>query len=218
MQSNEVKYKGKQTCLDKYGVENPMQSNEVKEKGKQTCIEKYGVEHPMLSVEVKDKIKQTCLDKYGVEYSLQSVGVREKGKQTCIEKYGVEHPMQVADIFDKAVKNSYKHKIFTFPCGETRYVQGYEPFALQVLVENGYIAEDIVTERTSVPEIWYYNGNECRYYPDIYIPSEKRIIEVKSIWTYKKDKEKNGLKAQTCKTQGYVFEFWIFDDKGNKLK
>ncbi len=37
------KNKSKQTCLEKYGVENPFQSQEVKDKCKQTCLEKYGV-------------------------------------------------------------------------------------------------------------------------------------------------------------------------------
>ncbi len=196
-----------------------MQCTKVKEKIKQTCLDKYGVECSLQSEEVRNKSKQTCLIKYGVECSFQSDEVKEKHKQTCLNKYGVEHPMHLAEIFDKSVKNSYKQKIFTFPCGETRYVQGYEPFALQILIENKYIAEDIITERADLPEIWYdYNGKKSRYYPDLYIPSENRIIEVKSIWTYNKDKEKNELKALTCKTQGYVFEFWIFDDKGNMLE
>ena len=38
--------KKKQTCLNKYGVENPFQNNQIKEKIKQTNIIKYGVEHP----------------------------------------------------------------------------------------------------------------------------------------------------------------------------
>ena len=37
------KCKCKQTCLFKYGKENPSQVNQIKEKVKQTCLSKYGV-------------------------------------------------------------------------------------------------------------------------------------------------------------------------------
>ena len=37
--------KTKNTCLEKYGVDNPMKLNIVKEKSKQTCLEKYGVDN-----------------------------------------------------------------------------------------------------------------------------------------------------------------------------
>ena len=62
----------KQTCLERYGVENVAQLNKVKEKIKQTCLEKYGVENAAQSNKVKEKIKQTCLEKYGVNYYVQS--------------------------------------------------------------------------------------------------------------------------------------------------
>ena len=47
--------KRKDTCIERYGVENPFQSEEVKQKSKDTCIERYGVEHPCQSPEVKQK-------------------------------------------------------------------------------------------------------------------------------------------------------------------
>lgn len=34
------------------------------------------------------------------------------------------------------------------------------------------------------------------YYPDIFIPKENKIIEVKSIWTYNVNLEKNILKQK----------------------
>jgi hypothetical protein len=35
------------------------------------------------------------------------------------------------------------------------------------------------------PSIWYYfGGKRRRYYPDVFLPSSARIIEVKSQWTY----------------------------------
>jgi len=73
-------------------------SKEVKEKKKETCIEKYGVENPSQSEEIKEKIKETCLEKYGTENPSQNEGVKEKIKQTMLEKYGVEHPSQTQEF------------------------------------------------------------------------------------------------------------------------
>ena len=215
LQAHEVQEKRKQTCLDKYGVEFSLQAHEVQEKRKQTCVDKYGVENPSQTIEVKEKIKQTCLDKYGVENPLQVEDIKNKFKQTCLDKYGVENPSQVPDFEKKKIETGYSSKVFMFPSGEKRKIQGYEPFALKLLVEQGYTENDIVTDRTQVPQIWYeYNEKHCCYFPDIYIQKENRIIEVKSPWTYNKQKEKNIKKGDACKKQGYFFELWVFDYKG----
>jgi hypothetical protein len=55
------------------------------------------------------------------------------------------------------------------------------------------------------------------YFPDIYIPKQNLIIEVKSTYTYSKEYDKNIAKANATKNTGYNFEFWIYDGKGNKV-
>jgi hypothetical protein len=136
-------------------------------------------------------------------------------KNNCLIKYGVEYPMQNAEINEKSSKNSYKLKEFTFPCGNTIQVQGYEPFLLDILVKDGYTFDDIITSRLQVPEIWYNkNDKKCRYYCDVYIPKTNTIYEVKSTWTYQKDIDKNKLKKQACIDNGYNFQLYVFDSKG----
>jgi hypothetical protein len=123
--------------------------------------------------------------------------------------------MQNAEFAEKASKNAYNPKEFKFPCGNTIQVQGYEPFLLKNLVEEGYIYEDIITKRTDVPEIWYeQNNKQHRYYCDIYIPKINTIYEVKSTWTYEKDIEDIPLKKQACIDAGYLFEILVYDSKG----
>jgi hypothetical protein len=39
---------------------------------------------------------------------------------------------------------------------------------------------------------------------------------VKSTWTYKCKTDSVKEKAEACKSQGYKYEIWIFDRKGNK--
>ena len=46
---------------------------------------------------------------------------------------------------------------------------------------------------------------------------ENKIIEVKSIWTYNVNLEKNILKQKASINNGYNFEFWIFNNKGQKI-
>ena len=67
----------KKTCLEKYGVDNPMKSNHIRDKLKETCMEKYGVDHFSKTQEYKDKYKSTCMEKYGVDNASKSKSIRK---------------------------------------------------------------------------------------------------------------------------------------------
>jgi len=95
------KEKTKQTCLEKYGVENPAQSKEIQNKIKKTNFEKYGVECYLETGDFKKKCVQTNLEKYNVEYSLQSPEIKKKIKKTNLKKYGTEYPAQSKEIQNK---------------------------------------------------------------------------------------------------------------------
>jgi len=220
LQSFEIKEKIKQTNLIKYGVENPSQNLQVKEKIKKTMFINHGVEHALQSNEIKQKMNNTMLKIYGVENPSQSKELHEKKKQTCLTNYGVEYPAQNAEISEKTMKNGLKFKEFKFPNGTIIKVQGYEPIALQILLNIGYKQEDIITSKNEVPEVWYLdeNNKKHRYFCDIYIKTIDKIIEVKSTWTYNFEKEINLLKANACLELGYDFEFWIINrDKSYKI-
>jgi hypothetical protein len=239
-QSQEIKDKMKETCIEKYGVENPMLCDEIKEKIIQTNLEKYNVEHYTQTQEFKDKFRQTCLDKYNVEHISQTDEFKEKVKQTFIQKYGVdnpnkipeirekirqtnlkrynvEYPSQNLEIQEKTQKNAKKYKEYKMPSGDIRKVQGYEPFALDELVRT-YEELDIITDRKEIPRIGYKVDNKQKYYfPDIYIKSINKIIEVKSTWTYNCKADNNDEKAKATKLKGYNYEVWIYDGKGVKI-
>lgn len=89
--------KNKQTCLERYGVDNAMKNKKVQEKSKQTCLEKYGAEYYITSEialenkrEYICKSQQTCLEKYGVINPMQLDENKEKVNKTCLERYGVK--------------------------------------------------------------------------------------------------------------------------------
>jgi len=217
MQLEEIKEKTKQTNLERYGVIYPMQLEEIKEKTKQTNLERYGVIHPMQLEEIKEKTKQTNLERYGVINPMQLEEIKEKTKQTNLERYGVPYATQNPDIQSKIKKSLYSRKEYIFPKGKKIICQGYEPFCLDDLIKEGYDESHIITD--NVPIISYeYEGDQKKYFPDIFIPIKNQIIEVKSIYTFEKNKDKNLLKAKACKQSGYNFEFRIYDRKGKIIE
>jgi 5'(3')-deoxyribonucleotidase len=117
--------------------------------------------------------------------------------------------------------NSYKLKEYILPSGNTIKCQGYEPFALDELIQNENIFEnDIVTGTKNVPTIWYndLNGKKHRHYVDIFIPSQNKCIEVKSTWTAHKNIDCIFLKQNAAKKLGYDYEIWIYNAKGEKIE
>ena len=169
--------------------------------------------------EIKEKIKKTCLAKYGVENAMQSKEFKDKTKATLLKRYGVEHPSQSPEIQSKSQKTGYTYKDYTTPSGSIRKVQGYEPFALDILFKTDHQEEsNVVTDRMDVPRIIYKyeDGTEHYYFPDIFLKSEKKIIEVKSTWTYSLHLDMNQRKYKATQSAGYTMEFWVFTDKGER--
>lgn len=216
-QLDEIKEKTKQTNLEKYGVSCVLQTDEVRDKVKQTCLEKYGVSNPLNSDTSKEKCKNTVLQKYGIVNYMDTNEFREKRKNTMLEKYGVEHALQNPELFDKQQKTSYSLKEYIMPSGKIIKIQGFEHYALNILL-NMYAEEEIKVGRKGVPRIQYFIGDKVHYYyPDMYIPKENKIIEVKSEWTYNKQLERNHIKCNACKLNGYTFQWYIFDKFGKQI-
>ena len=119
--------------------------------------------------------------------------------------------------YDKQEKNSKSFKQFTFPSGEIRNIQGYENIALDELVKK-FKEHDIITKRTEMPKIIYeLKGKKHRYYPDIWIKSINKIIEVKSCYTYKKELIKNINKSLATRKSHFDFECWIYTPESKNI-
>ena len=101
--------KTEDTCMKKYGVNNPMQCKEIQDKAKDTNLKRYGAESPFGSKEIQDKAKDTNLGRYGVENPMQCKEIQDKAKDTNLERYGAENPMQCKEIKDK-IKATLKEK------------------------------------------------------------------------------------------------------------
>jgi len=212
------KQKIKDTNIERYGTEKPQMLEEFQIKTRQSNLEKYGVEKPQQLKLLKNKTRDTNLEKYGVEHHSKLQETQDKKVKTNIEKYGVTNVSQNAEIYDKIVKRLYRTKDYTLPSGKISKVQGYEPFAITYLLEK-YNESEISIDTQDKPRIKYFDeiGEQHYYFPDIYIPKENLIIEVKSKWTFSNEQKRHFEKRQACLDAGYNFKFMIFDKDGNLL-
>ena len=192
---------------EKYGVDHVSQSPLIIKKKKETLMKNYGVESPMHSEIIRNHHKNVMFGKYGVSNLFSNP---EFVKKKFEEKYGVSNPMHVPEFLEKQQESSFKRKEYIWKTGEISLVQGYEPIVLKELEEKGYKFDEILTSPKDMPEIFYqFKGSKHRYYPDIFIPKENIVIEVKSNYTLKKEWDKNQAKFEATKSQGYDFKLEV---------
>ena len=220
-QSESSKQKKIETNRIKYGTDYCIQNQTILDKIQNTNMERYGGVSSMCSDVTKAKSIATNIEKYGSNWYMQSADFRKKSRDTMMEKYGVEHIMQYTPSFEK---NMYKKKAYMFPSGRIEKIQGYEGFAINDLLNSGYIESDLIISNIDIEKrtgkIWYHNNEDNKihkYYPDIYIVSENKIIEVKSEYTFNTHKKMNIQKQQASKLLGIEFEFWIYNAEGEKI-
>ena len=152
--AQEIKDKKKDTNLKRYGCENVLQNKEIQDKVKDTLKEKYGenVTNPGQAQDVKDKIRATWQKNYGEDITcpFQVESVKEKSKQTLLKNYGVEHASQNRELLNKALDSfQFNHT------GPSSRAQRYINYIL-----NGTL-----------------NKHICSSLADIYMEKENIIIE-----------------------------------------
>ena len=97
--------KAEKTSLNRYGVK----YYRNKEKFEQTCLNKYGYENPSQVVVFKDKRKETMLERHGVEYYVLNKDFKDKSEETSMKNYGVPHPQMSKEM--KKVREEYYIKM-----------------------------------------------------------------------------------------------------------
>ncbi len=222
----------KKNNLEKYGVESTNSLQSVKDLKKSNYKEKTGFDHQLKIPEVAARVSaantanaperlakaaKTNLEKYGCINPSSNTEVKQKRSDTMIERFGVENASQNAVVHEKQFKKRCVK--YTMPSGNIITVQGYEPQALDELLKI-FNEERIVVGKGNMPEFWYNEDGKRRYFPDIYIPSENLIIEVKSNWTYSGKEEwyvTNKLKMQSCIDAGYKYLLMLYNNTGKQL-
>lgn len=164
--------KCKETCLEKYGVDNIAKSELCKEKYKQTCLEKYGVDNSFKVKDIISKIRtkkeKTCLEKYGVKNVSQ---VKEIQEQICkhriennLKKYGVKFVKQLDWVKEKEIETKRRNHTFNTSKTET---ESYK------LLKEKY---------TNVE--YQYRSELYPFACDFYIPELDLYIECNYHWTH----------------------------------
>jgi hypothetical protein len=146
--------------------------------------------------------------------------IQSKKIQNSLEKYGVEYPMHVPEIAERSSKSAYSFYDYIFPSGRIDRIQGTEKYTIDHLLSIGIHEDDIITKRTEVPEVWWFDaeGKKHRYYVDTYIKSQQLCIESKATYTAEQKGKDIFIKQYAVKQAGYRCEIWIYDRKGNKVE
>ena len=211
------------------------------EKTKETFRKKYGVEWATQAADYKNKAKQTKKERYGNEYyngndktsaawqRKSDVDIRnivEKRRATCLDRFGVENALMKTDAKTNSARSNSIGREFTLPSGRIIGIRGYEDTAISKLLEQ-YSEEDLVFDdrktQYTLPIFKYVNVNvhTSIYFPDIHIPKENKIVEVKGRWwwdrngaeKYKSRLYNNLRKKDAVLAAGYIYEVWLFESK-----
>jgi len=183
------KIKTKTSCLDKYGVDNPMKDEKIKNKLKCSILEKYGVENVFQNEEIKNKIKETnlikynsiyynnidktkntCIEKYGVDSPMKTEKVKNSIRNTCLEKYGVESYMQTSD-FKNATIDYYS--INNKEIKEKTKITNLEKYGVENVFQNEDIKNKIKETNLIKYGVEYTAQNE-----DIFLKTQKSRFKI----------------------------------------
>ena len=145
---------------------------------------------PVRSKEYKDRREATWLERYGVKCLSHLPGVRDKQRASMPKAKEVK-------LGNRVVR-----------------VQGYEPQALAMLLTKYTPSQIYVESEGKVPSIRYTrkSGKTRIHYPDMYIPKENRLIEVKSTyWLYGTQDRwyLSCAKARAAKEQGFLYNLML---------
>lgn len=103
-EKSSISSKIQNTLLERTGYSHVLQNPKSKTLFKETCLNRFGVENPNQCREVRSKIEQTNLQKRGYKQVFQDPAVKEKIKETLLEKYGVENAYTIS--FQKGTHKS----------------------------------------------------------------------------------------------------------------
>lgn len=229
--------KRKQTCLEKYGVDNVSKNSIVSKKivssnkkarlADPTIIKRqietrkllYGDNEELLLA----KRKKTNMKVRGVAFPTQDASVRKKCKKTWLKKLGVDNPSKSHKVQNK-IKTSWKRTKDANIAGHVfANLQGYEPLALEYLVYKYKVpASKIKTNFSGIP--YTYENKNHIYFPDfkINIDGARFYVEVKSVYTAGLSNTPSNpiadfsilkTKADAVINSGHIYILMILDDK-----
>lgn len=169
--------KTKQTCLLKYGVDNPQKAEAVKEKTKNTNLKRYSVENVFAAPAVKEKIKNTNIARYGVSHISKSKIFTERVNNTKLVRYGRTDVGQFGTCeHEEAMLAKYGARHYN---GNTRYqyngtvFDSFPELAVYIYAIDHSIA--IIREPCALE--YTFEDKKRRYFPDF--EYDGKLLEIK---------------------------------------
>lgn len=221
----------------------PEQIQAQVKKSKEAFRKKYGVEWVTQSTEYKAKSKTTKLDRYGNEYfngnaktsqawqaksDAERLEIVNKRRATCLARHGVENALMKPSARVNSAKSNSSGREYKLPSGRIIGVRGYEDAAIDILLkiysEDALMFDDRMSQyRLPIFDYVTVNQHTAKYYPDIYIPEENKLIEIKSPWwwdgkgspKYSSRLQNNLRKKDAVLAAGFEYDVWLFTDKHN---
>lgn len=193
----------KQTCLERYGVENPFQDVEHI---KQSYVEAFGDDHPMHNEAIVNKFKEHHDAKSAIQ----------KGRQTYLERTGFDNPGKNPDVIKKGI--------------ETKIAKGYYNSPGTSNIERRL---EKILNRNFETVIWHYRdpryarSTGYQFETDFYIKELDLFIELNAADFHhncpfdplNEDhiKLSNTLKCSTKKWNQKKYETWCIRDREKQL-
>lgn len=98
-------------------------------------------------------------------------------------------------------------------------VQGFEPFALDYVLQVKKVKPNKIYVGIQVPIIEYRKANQqqATHYPDFFIPEQNRLVEVKSVWTFLKGFSDLKCKREASVEAGFRYTVLLMSSNGERL-
>ena len=167
LQSEEIKKKIKQSCMNTYGVENPSQNEKIKEKKKNTSLKRFGYE----------SFKQTHIKNYDIWIN------DDKFKQYVIDKYNKSKTFltlkDICNFFNVKISTA-KKQIEKFNLLNYFYIQKSN---LEIEFEKLLINNNIIFDQYN-RKILYNEETGAYQEIDFYCENNKIGFEINDITTH----------------------------------
>lgn len=189
--------RAKETCLERYGVDNPFKD---KERIKNSYIEKLGVDHPMHDAKIANK----SISKHDYKE------IYRKSVKTYFNKTGYTNPSYNPDSIKKNLQTRIANGVFNSP-GESIVERKFERILIRKFGE----------VKTHFRDDRYARSTGYMFECDFYIPSEDLFIELNAHPSHGKhpfvgDKSDNVLLEKLRKNvtpwNNKVMETWTIRD------
>ena len=203
--------KRKNTCLEKYGVENVIQNNLIREKAinsirkaysstipiekrRETCMKKYNVEHPFKLEEFKNKRYQTMIKNNSFCCGISKA--EEQAYQLFLTKFPVED-----------IERQYKSELYPFRCDF--YIKSLD---LYIEYNGGQYHYKEPFDKNNPKHIERFNKLKQR---ELETKTKQKTVYSSMIRTWT---ESDPLKRETAKKNSLNFlEFWSIKEVKNWL-